>query len=138
MPAGPAKRLAILQPAALHAVQVGDPAADGAYPTLVRTSLAGDLGPILLGPRGATIAWTTDPDRIPPDATVLLDAGAHISGWVHFGRGVYVGTGAVIINGHEGVPLTLGDGAVVGAGACVTRSVAAGTTVVGVPAKARG
>ncbi|MBK6899827.1 MAG: hypothetical protein IPH09_11345 [bacterium] len=45
VPAGPAKRLAILQPAALHAFQVGDPAADGSYPTLVRTSLAGTWAP---------------------------------------------------------------------------------------------
>ncbi|MDO9693630.1 MAG: hypothetical protein Q7W56_02795 [Candidatus Latescibacteria bacterium] len=81
VPAGPAKRLAILQPAALHAAQVGDPAADGAYPTLVRVSLAGDLGPALLGPLGTTVVWTTDPDRIPPDATVLLDAGARLLYW---------------------------------------------------------
>jgi sugar O-acyltransferase (sialic acid O-acetyltransferase NeuD family) len=80
---------------------------------------------------------TVGHDVVMGDFTTLAP-GAHISGWVHFGRGVYVGTGAVIINGHEGVPLTLGDGAVVGAGACVTKSVAAGTTVVGVPAKPRG
>jgi hypothetical protein len=81
VPTGPAKRLAILQPAALHAAQAGDPAADGAYPTLVRVSLAGDLGPALLGPRGTTVAWTTDPDRIPPDAAVLLDSGARLLYW---------------------------------------------------------
>ncbi len=65
-----------------------------------------------------------------------LAPGVHISGWVHIGRRVYLGTGAVVINGTETAPLVLGDDAVVGAGACVTKSVAPGDTVVGVPAKA--
>ncbi len=64
-----------------------------------------------------------------------LSPGVHVSGWVHFGRDVYVGTGAVFINGTHEKPLRIGDGAVIGAGACVTKSVADGCTVVGVPAK---
>ena len=64
-----------------------------------------------------------------------LAPGVHVSGWIHFGRLVYVGTGAVFINGTEDRPLTIGDSAVVGAGACVTKSVASGATVVGVPAR---
>ena len=64
-----------------------------------------------------------------------LAPGVHVSGWVHFGQRVYVGTGAVIINGTEEKPLVMGDDAVIGAGACVIKSVAAGVTVVGVPAK---
>ncbi len=75
-------------------------------------------------------------DAVLGDLTTLAP-GVHVSGWVHFGVGVYVGTGASIINGTKDRPLTLGDGAVVGAGACVVKSVEAGTTVVGVPAKAR-
>ncbi len=64
-----------------------------------------------------------------------LAPGVHVSGWVHFGKRVYVGTGAVIINGTEKDPLTIGDDAVIGAGACVIKSVPAGVTVAGVPAK---
>jgi sugar O-acyltransferase (sialic acid O-acetyltransferase NeuD family) len=73
-------------------------------------------------------------DVIMDDYTTLAP-GVHLSGWVHLGKRVYVGTGAVIINGAEGKPLIIEDDAVVGAGACVTKSVPSGTTVVGVPAK---
>ncbi|HLF84877.1 MAG TPA: acetyltransferase [Blastocatellia bacterium] len=73
-------------------------------------------------------------DVIIGDYTTLAP-GVHISGWVHFGKRVYVGTGAVLINGVPESPLTIGDDAVIGAGACVTKPVAASVTVVGVPAK---
>jgi len=65
-----------------------------------------------------------------------LAPGVHVSGFVNVGRRAYIGTGAVIINGNQHEPLTIGDDAVVGAAACVTRSVAPGAMVVGVPAKA--
>lgn len=64
-----------------------------------------------------------------------LAPGVHVSGYVHLGRGVQVGTGAVFVHGTEAVPLIIEDDAVVGAGACVTKPVLAGTTVVGVPAR---
>ena len=67
-----------------------------------------------------------------------LAPGVHVSGWVTVGRRAYIGTGASIINGTEDRPLVIGDDAVVGAGACVTRSVEPGVTVVGVPAKPLG
>jgi sugar O-acyltransferase (sialic acid O-acetyltransferase NeuD family) len=73
-------------------------------------------------------------DVIIGDYTTLAP-GVHVSGWVHFGRRVYVGTGAVIINGTWENPLTIGDDAVIGAGACVTKSVPSSVTMVGVPAK---
>ena len=73
-------------------------------------------------------------DVIMGDFTTLAP-GVHVSGWVHFGKRVYVGTGAVIINGTKENPLLIGDDAIIGAGACVTKSVPAGTTVVGVPAR---
>jgi sugar O-acyltransferase (sialic acid O-acetyltransferase NeuD family) len=78
---------------------------------------------------------TVGHDVIMGDYTTLAP-GVHVSGWVHFGRRVYVGTGAVIINGTRANPLTIGDDAVIGAGACVTQSVPPKTTVVGVPARA--
>ena len=64
-----------------------------------------------------------------------LAPGVHLSGWVHVRKGAYFGTGAVVINGTSEAPIVIGESAVVGAGACVTKSVAPGTTVVGVPAK---
>lgn len=64
-----------------------------------------------------------------------LAPGVHVSGCVHLGRRVYIGTGAVVINGTQEAPLIIGDDVVIGAGACVTKSIAAGLTVVGVPAK---
>jgi UDP-3-O-[3-hydroxymyristoyl] glucosamine N-acyltransferase len=47
----------------------------------------------------------------------------------------YIGTGASIIQGKKNKPLTIGRGAVVGMGAVVTKSVPAGVTVVGNPAR---
>ena len=69
------------------------------------------------------------------DDFVTLAPGVHISGFVHLGKRVYVGTGAVIINGNPNKPLVVGDDAIIGAGACVTKSVDPGVTVVGVPAR---
>jgi len=63
-----------------------------------------------------------------------LSPGAHISGNVQIGRGVFIGTGACIINGKPGAPLVISDDAVVAAGACVTGPVEAGALVAGVPA----
>lgn len=72
-------------------------------------------------------------DVVMGDFTTLAP-GVNVSGWVHFGRRVYVGTGAVFVNGTEDNPLLIGDDVVVGAGACVTKSVSCGTWG-GVPAK---
>lgn len=63
-----------------------------------------------------------------------LSPGVHVSGNVHVGRDVFIGTGANIINGSAGSPLIIGDGAVIAAGACVTKSVAPGALMAGVPA----
>lgn len=64
-----------------------------------------------------------------------LAPGVHVSGYVTIGKRAYIGTGAVFINGTEESPLIIEDDVIVGAGACVTKSVKAGLTVVGVPAK---
>lgn len=63
-----------------------------------------------------------------------LSPGVHVSGNVRIGRGVFVGTGATIINGTASEPLSIGDGAIVAAGACVTKPVESGALVAGVPA----
>lgn len=47
----------------------------------------------------------------------------------------YIGTGAILKQGKRGQPLVIGEGAVVGMGAVVTKDVAPFTTVVGNPAK---
>lgn len=53
-----------------------------------------------------------------------------ISGEVNIGKGVYVGTGAKIINQVE-----IGENTIVGAGAVVAKSLPANCTAVGIPAK---
>jgi len=73
-------------------------------------------------------------DVILEDYTTIAP-GVHISGYVHIGKRVYIGTGAVIINGTEDAPIIIGDDVVIGAGACVTKSIQSNTKVVGVPAR---
>ena len=62
-----------------------------------------------------------------------LAPGVHVSGCVHVGKRAYIGTGAVISNGTQDNPLVIGDDVIVGAGACVTKSISYGTWG-GVPA----
>jgi sugar O-acyltransferase (sialic acid O-acetyltransferase NeuD family) len=57
-----------------------------------------------------------------------LAPGVHVSGCVHIGKRAYIGTGAVIINGTQDHPIVIGDDVVVGAGACVTKSIPHGQT----------
>jgi sugar O-acyltransferase (sialic acid O-acetyltransferase NeuD family) len=59
----------------------------------------------------------------------VIDPGAVLTGRVRIGSEVEIGSGAVLLPDS-----VVGDGATVGAGAVVVRSVAAGDTVVGVPA----
>ena len=59
-----------------------------------------------------------------------LSPGCRILGGATIGAGVSVGTNAVVMRN-----VTIGDHAVIGAGAVVTKDVAAGATVVGVPAR---
>jgi sugar O-acyltransferase (sialic acid O-acetyltransferase NeuD family) len=61
---------------------------------------------------------------------VSIMPGVNVSGNVKIGSGAFIGSGATILQGRS-----VGEGATVGAGAVVTRDVAAGVTVVGVPAR---
>lgn len=61
---------------------------------------------------------------------VSIMPGVNVSGNVTVGDGAFIGSGATILQG-----LTIGRNATVGAGAVVTKHVAAGITVVGVPAR---
>jgi hypothetical protein len=56
------------------------------------------------------------------------------NGNVHIEDHVYIGTGAIIHQGKPDRPLNIGQGAVIAAGAVVTKSVPAGMTVFGNPA----
>jgi UDP-perosamine 4-acetyltransferase len=58
--------------------------------------------------------------------------GVCLSGGIIVGDSAHVGVGATVIQG-----IRIGDGAVVAAGAVVTADVLAGTTVMGVPARAK-
>ncbi|MGQ7848562.1 acetyltransferase [Granulosicoccus sp. 3-233] len=66
-----------------------------------------------------------------------ISPGVHVSGNVTMGEGVFVGTGANILNGSAGNPLVLGDGGVIAAGSCVTKSTEPYTLYAGVPAVAK-
>ena len=57
------------------------------------------------------------------------------NGYVHISDHVFIGAGAVIRNGDAGKPLVIGQGATIGMGAVVTKSIPAFATVVGNPAK---
>ena len=66
---------------------------------------------------------------------VTFAPGVKCNGNVVIEDHAYIGTGAILRQGEPGKPLTIGRGAVVGMGAVVTKSVAAGATVVGNPAR---
>lgn len=69
---------------------------------------------------------TADHPRDPTDRKAMLEFGRPIS----IGANVWIGGGALILPG-----VTIGDDAIIGSGAVVTRSVPAGATVVGNPAR---
>lgn len=69
---------------------------------------------------------------------VTFAPGVKCNGNIHIEDHVYIGTGAIIKQGTPAKPLTIGKGAVIGMGAVVTKSVPAGITVFGNPAKPLG
>jgi sugar O-acyltransferase (sialic acid O-acetyltransferase NeuD family) len=66
---------------------------------------------------------------------VTLAPRASLNGNIHVGDHAYIGAGAVFVQGKEGNPLRIGEGAVVGMGAVVTKPVNPYAMVVGNPAK---
>ena len=66
---------------------------------------------------------------------VTFAPGVMCNGNVRIEDHAYIGAGAIIRQGKPGKPLVIGEGAVVGMGAVVTRSVAPGATVIGNPAR---
>ncbi len=62
----------------------------------------------------------------------FIGPGAVLAGGVHVGQATFIGAGAVVLPGVH-----VGDRAIVAAGAVVTQQVAAGSLVVGVPARSR-
>jgi maltose O-acetyltransferase len=65
----------------------------------------------------------------PRDATIRM-AGKEMGRPVNIGKHVWIGGGAILLPG-----VTVGDGAIIGAGSVVTRDVPAGATVRGNPAR---
>lgn len=68
-------------------------------------------------------------DVVVGDFTSIMP-GVNIAGEVTIGRGVLIGSGSNLLNG-----IGVGDQSIIGAGAVVTKVVAASTTVVGIPAR---
>ena len=69
-------------------------------------------------------------DYAAPGESMPLRQAGHQARPIHIGTNVWIGRGAVILAG-----VSIGDGAVVGANAVVTRSIAPGEVVGGVPAR---
>ncbi|WP_314242141.1 acetyltransferase [Empedobacter tilapiae] len=72
---------------------------------------------------------TVGHDTIIDDYCAFMPS-VNISGEVHIHKGVYVGTGAKIIN-----LLEIGENTIIGAGAVVSKTLPANCTAVGIPAK---
>jgi sugar O-acyltransferase (sialic acid O-acetyltransferase NeuD family) len=66
---------------------------------------------------------------------VTFAPGVKCNGNIHIQDHAYIGAGAMIKQGTPDQPLVIGAGAIVGMGAVVTKSVPAGATVVGNPAR---
>jgi sugar O-acyltransferase (sialic acid O-acetyltransferase NeuD family) len=118
------------------------------FPTLIHPTALVDERRVRLG-RGTVVTagcvFTTDivvgefdlfnwQTTVGHDAVIgdgcVLNPAVSVSGGVRIGDRVLVGTGAQLLEGRS-----VGADATVGAGAVVTRDVAPGTTVVGVPAR---
>lgn len=66
---------------------------------------------------------------------VTFAPGVKCNGNVHIHDRAYIGTGAILRQGTPNKPLVIGEGAIIGMGAVVTKDVAPGVTVIGSPAR---
>ncbi len=66
---------------------------------------------------------------------VTFAPGVKCNGNVNISNNVYIGTGAIIIPGKKGKPISIGENSKVAAGAVVTKSVPDNVTVYGNPAR---
>lgn len=66
---------------------------------------------------------------------VTFAPGVKCNGNVHIADHAYIGAGAILKQGTPEEPLRIGQGAIIGMGAVVTRDVDAETTVIGSPAR---
>lgn len=69
------------------------------------------------------------------ESYVSVMPGANVSGNVFLDEGVYIGAGAVVLQGTSENKLYLCKSLTVGAGAVVTNNIASGAVVVGIPAR---
>lgn len=103
----------------------------GSHSHVSRNSILAGAGGITIGEHckisSGVMIYSVTYERAP--GALLRDAPAKFAP-VIIGNDVHVGANATILPG-----VTIGDNATIGAGAVVTRDVAAGTTVVGVPAR---
>ena len=68
---------------------------------------------------------------------VTFAPGVMCLGNVHINNHAYIGAGAILKQGSTEKPLVVGEGAIIGMGAVVTKNIAPFTTVVGIPAKVK-
>jgi sugar O-acyltransferase (sialic acid O-acetyltransferase NeuD family) len=66
---------------------------------------------------------------------VTFAPNVHCNGNIHIHNHAYIGAGAIIKQGSSSNPLIIGEGAIIGMGAVVTKNVPPFTTVIGNPAK---
>lgn len=66
---------------------------------------------------------------------VTVSPGANVGGHVNIGRKAWIGIGARVSNGSTKRPITIGRGAIIGAGAVVIRDCDEGGVYAGVPAR---
>jgi len=143
-----AAAIGIGTPAVIHKIASRFAGSNISFPNLIHPSVIRDEPRVTLGRGNIICAWnsfTTDiaigsfnifninctyaHDVRIADCCVF-SPGINMSGGVEVGSRCFVGTGATILQ-----YLKIGDEVTVGAGSVVTKDVAAGTTVVGVPAK---
>jgi acetyltransferase-like isoleucine patch superfamily enzyme len=114
-----------------HPANPGDGLWVGARTYIGPRATIGVGGPVRIGREcqlGANVTLIAENHEVTEEGASAHDV---LRRGIRIGDGCWLGHGATVLDGVE-----LGDRCVVGAGAVVTRSFPAGTTVVGVPARA--